>query len=35
VDAGPLKEGNSFQPDTPAYCVPLEKAGLREALNAA
>ena len=33
VDAGPLKEGNSFQPDTPAYCVPLDKAGLRAALD--
>lgn len=35
VDAGPLKEGNSFQPDTPAYCVPFDKTGLREALEAA
>ena len=33
VDAGPLKEGYRFQPDTPAYCIPLGKLGLREALG--
>jgi predicted dinucleotide-binding enzyme len=34
VDAGPLKEGRRFQRDTPAYCVPLNTAKLREALAA-
>jgi predicted dinucleotide-binding enzyme len=34
VDAGPLKEGRRFQKDTPAYCVPLNTAKLREALAA-
>lgn len=33
VDAGPLKEGYRFQPDTAAYCVRLDKVGLREALS--
>ncbi|MGV1754957.1 NADPH-dependent F420 reductase [Agrobacterium sp. CG674] len=33
VDAGPLKEGYRFQPDTPAYCVRLDKVGLHEALS--
>lgn len=35
VDAGPLKEGYCFQPDTPSYCVPFDKIGLRAALDAA
>jgi hypothetical protein len=35
VDAGPLKEGYRFQPDTPPYCVPFDKIGLRAALDAA
>jgi len=34
VDAGPLKEGYRFQPDTPAYCVPLSRGDLRAALDA-
>lgn len=34
VDAGPLREGYRFQPDTPAYCVPLDGFALRAALNA-
>lgn len=35
VDAGALREGRRFQPDTPGYCVPLNEAGLRAALAAA
>lgn len=34
VDAGPLTEGYRFQPDTPAYCVPFDKNGMRAALDA-
>ena len=33
VDAGPLKEGWRFERARPAYCVPLDSAGLREALE--
>lgn len=35
VDAGPLSEGWRFQRAMPAYCVPLDAAGLRVALAAA
>jgi 8-hydroxy-5-deazaflavin:NADPH oxidoreductase len=35
VDAGPLAEGWRFQRAMPAYCIPLDTAGLREALAAA
>lgn len=35
VDAGSLREGRRFQPDTPGYCVPLNKAGMLAALAAA
>lgn len=34
VDAGRLKEGYRFQPDTAPYCVPFDKADLRIALGA-
>jgi 8-hydroxy-5-deazaflavin:NADPH oxidoreductase len=34
VDAGRLTEGRRFERDTPAYCVPLEAAALRDALAA-
>ena len=33
VDAGPLVENRRFAPDTPPYCVPLDAAGLRTALE--
>ncbi len=32
VDAGKLAEGWRFERDKPAYCVPLDEAGLRSAL---
>jgi predicted dinucleotide-binding enzyme len=32
VDAGPLREGLRFERARPAYCVPLDKAGLEAAL---
>ena len=35
VDAGPLSEGWRFQRAMPAYCIPLNKAELEEALAAA
>lgn len=35
IDAGPLTEGYRFQPDTLAYCVPVNMIGLRAALDAA
>ncbi|WP_320202187.1 NADPH-dependent F420 reductase (plasmid) [Agrobacterium sp. rho-13.3] len=35
VDAGPLKEGRLFQPDTPAYCIPLNTKQLQETLGIA
>ncbi|QOL79686.1 NADPH-dependent F420 reductase [Pseudooceanicola spongiae] len=35
VDAGPLAEGRRFQPDTPGYCIPLDRAGMQAALAAA
>ena len=33
VDAGPLAEGWRFERARPAYCVPLDKAGLKTALE--
>ncbi len=33
VDAGPLAEGWRFERARPAYCVPLDKAGLQKALE--
>lgn len=33
VDAGPLSEGWRFERARPAYCVPLDKAGLQKALE--
>lgn len=35
VDAGSLREGRRFQPDTPGYCVPLDRARMQAALAAA
>ena len=35
VDAGPLAEGWRFQRAMPAYCIPLDMAGLQAALAAA
>jgi predicted dinucleotide-binding enzyme len=35
VDAGPLSEGWRFQRAKPAYCIPLDSAGLKQALTAA
>ncbi len=35
VDAGALSEGRRFQPDTPGYCVPLDRAGMLAAIGAA
>lgn len=35
VDAGALSEGRRFQPDTPGYCIPLDRAELLAALAAA
>lgn len=35
LDAGPLAEGWRFERARPAYCVPLDKAGLQRALAAA
>ena len=35
VDAGPLAEGWRFERAKPAYCVPLDRAGLVAALDAA
>ena len=35
VDAGPLSEGWRFQRAMPAYCIPLDAAGLTAALAAA
>ena len=32
VDAGPLAEGWRFERARPAYCVPLDKAGLKAKL---
>ena len=35
VDAGPLSEGWRFERAKPAYCIPLDVAGLKQALAAA
>lgn len=35
VDAGPLADGWRFQRAMPAYCIPLDVAGLQQALAAA
>ena len=35
VDVGDLSESWRFEPDTPAYCVPLNQAGVRAATDAA
>lgn len=35
VDAGPLSEGWRFERAMPAYCIPLDTAGLKAALAAA
>jgi predicted dinucleotide-binding enzyme len=34
VDAGPLSQGWRFEPGRPAYCVRLDRAGLKQAMEA-